>query len=117
MYRGDTTLMIGRLPETHRAPHRTSMLEHPHAVLLAAVAVVLALEGFRGARTIGTAPVWPVSQALVGAIALGFVWRRQELLRLRSLLAVALVFEIGWIVLHLARNRLHRLDEQIQLLL
>jgi hypothetical protein len=102
MYRWDTALMIGRLPETHGAPHRTSMLEHPHAVLLAAVAVVLALEGFRGARTIGTAPVWPVSQAVVAAIALGFVWRRQELLRLRSLLALALVFEIGWIVLHLA---------------
>jgi hypothetical protein len=94
--------MIGRFPETHGAPHRPSMLEHPHAVLLAAVAVVLTLEGFRGARTIGTAPVWPVLQALVGTIALGFIWRRQELLRLRSLLAVALVFEIGWVVLHLA---------------
>ena len=78
------------------------MLEHPHAVLLAAVALVLALEGFRGARTIGTAAVWPVLQALVATIAFGFVWRRQELLRLRSLLALALVFQIGWVVLHLA---------------
>jgi Glycosyltransferase family 87 len=94
--------MIGTLPHSKGAPRRESMLEHPHAVLLAAVAAVLALEGFRGARTIGTAPVWPVSQALVGAVALGLVWRRQELLRLRSLLALALVFEIGWVVLHLA---------------
>jgi hypothetical protein len=94
--------MIGTLPHSKGAARRESMLEHPHAVLLAAVAVVLTLEGFRGSRTIGTAPVWPVLQALVGAIALGFVWRRQELLRLRSLLALALVFEIGWIVLHLA---------------
>ena len=94
--------MIGTLPHSKGALRRESMLEHPHAVLLAAVAVVLTLEGFRGSRTIGTAPVWPVSQALVGAIALGFVWRRQDVLRLRSLLALALVFEIGWIVLHLA---------------
>jgi hypothetical protein len=94
--------MIGTLPHSKGAIRRESMLEHPHAVLLAAVAIVLTLEGFRGSRTIGTAPVWPVLQALVGAIALGLVWRRQELLRLRSLLALALVFEIGWIVLHLA---------------
>jgi len=94
--------MIGTLPYSKGALRRESMLEHPHAVLFAAVAIVLALEGFRGTRTIGTAPVWPVLQALVGTIALGFVWRRQELLRLRSLLTLALVFEIGWIVLHLA---------------
>jgi len=94
--------MIGTLPYSKGALRRESMLEHPHAVLLAAVAIVLALEGFRGTRTIGTAPVWPVLQALVGTIALGFVWRRQELLRLRSLLTLALVLEIGWIVLHLA---------------
>ena len=94
--------MIGRPPDSQGAPDRESMLEHPHAVLLAAVAVVLALEGFRGARTLGTAPIWPVLQALVATIALGLAWRAQERLRLRSLLALALAFQLGWVVLHLA---------------
>src|SRR6266566_4949387 len=94
--------MIGTLPHSKGALRRESMLEHPHAVMLAAVAVVLALEGFRGSSTIGTAAVWPVLQALVGTIALGLVWRRQELLRLRSLLALTFVFQLGWVVLHLA---------------
>ena len=85
-----------------RAPVREAVLAHPHAVLLGAVGVVLALEGFRGSRTIGTAPTWPVLQAIVMAVALGVAWRRQELLRLRPLLAIALVFQLGWIVLHLS---------------
>jgi hypothetical protein len=85
-----------------RARLREAALEHPHTVLLAAVAVVLALEGLRGSRTIGTAPTWPVLQAIVATIALGLAWRRQEQLRLGPLLVLALVFELGWIVLHLA---------------
>src|SRR5256885_1911206 len=93
--------MIEGLPDSHGARRRLSMLEHPHAVLLAAVALVLTLEGFRGVRTIGTSPVWPVAQALVATVALGVAWRRQELLGLRSLLALALVFQIGWVVVHL----------------
>ena len=98
----DDVPTIERHPEGQRPPHRESVLEHPHAVLLVSVALVLALEGFRGSRTIGTAPVWPVLQAVVAAVALGLVWRRQELLRLRSLLLLALAFQLGWVVLHLA---------------
>ena len=71
-------------------------------MLLAAGAVVLVLEGFRGSRTTGTASIWPVLQALVAAIAFAVAWRRQELLRIRSLLTLTLVFQLGWIALHLA---------------
>jgi Glycosyltransferase family 87 len=96
------TPMIGSHPESRRTPHGESVLEHPHAILLAAAGVVLALEGFRGSRAIQTSLVWPVLQAVVATIALGLVWRRQDLLRLRALLALALAFQLGWIVLHLA---------------
>src|SRR5207244_11856563 len=78
-----------------------SVLEHPNACLLALVAVVVALESFRGSRTVGTAAVWPVLQALVAALALGLVWRRQERLRLWPLLVLALAFQLAWIGLHL----------------
>src|SRR5436190_1207897 len=36
------------------------------------------------------------------AVALGVAWRRQELLRLRPVAALAVSFELGWIALHLA---------------
>ena len=78
------------------------MLARPHLVLLLATATVLVLEGFRGSRTIGTSATWPILQALVAAVALGVVWLRQARLRLRPLLALALVLQLGWIVLHLA---------------
>jgi hypothetical protein len=94
--------MIARRLARERAPQRKLLLEHPHALLLAAAAVALALEGFRGSRSIGTAPVWPVLQAFVAAIALVIVRRAHELLRLRALLALALVFQVGWVGLHLA---------------
>src|SRR5689334_4048475 len=79
-----------------------SVLDHPHAVLCTATALVLVLEGFRGSQTIGTAEIWPILQAVVAALALVLVWRRQELLRLWPLLAVALAFQVGWTALHLA---------------
>jgi Glycosyltransferase family 87 len=97
--------MDAPITSTHarrRATHPGSLLEHPHAVLLAGAAAVLVLEGFRGSQTIGTAEVWPVLQALVAAVALGLAWSRQELLRLRLVVALALCFQLGWIVLHLA---------------
>jgi hypothetical protein len=63
---------------------------------------VLVFEAFRGSQTIGTAEIWPILQALVAAAALGVAWRRQELLRLRPVAALAVCFELGWIALHLA---------------
>jgi Glycosyltransferase family 87 len=83
------------------ARHRP-LLEHPHAALFTAAAVVLVLEGFRGSQTIGSAEIWPILQALVAGVALSLVWRRQERLRLAPLLGLACAFQVGWIVLHLA---------------
>lgn len=74
----------------------------PHLALSAAVASILALEGFRGTAPIGTSPVWPVLQAAVAAAALALAWAQQESLRLRPVLALALALQLGWIVLHLA---------------
>jgi glycosyl transferase family 87 len=88
--------------EARGTAHLRSVLEHPHAVLFTAAALVLVLEGFRGSQTIGTAEIWPILQAAVAALALVLVWRRQELLRLGPLLALAVAFQVGWTALHLA---------------
>ena len=77
-------------------------LDRPHRVLLLAVAVVLALEGLRGSQTVDTSATWPILQAVVAFAALALVWRRQELLRLWPVLGLALVFQVGWVVLHLS---------------
>jgi Glycosyltransferase family 87 len=78
------------------------LLDHPHRVLLVAVAAVLVLEGLRGSQTYETSATWPVLQAAVAFGALALVWRRQELLRLWPVLGLALVFQVGWVVLHLS---------------
>ena len=74
----------------------------PHVILLAAVAVAVALEAARGSGTLGTSETWPLLQAVVGGGALVVAWRRQERLRLAPLLALALVLELGFVVVHLA---------------
>ena len=71
-------------------------------MLLAGAAAVLVLEGFRGSATIQTSAIWPVLQALVGAIVFVLVWRGQDRLRLVPVLLLALGFQLGWIALHLA---------------
>ena len=74
----------------------------PHVVLAVAVAAVLGLEVVRGSEPVATSPLWPVLQAVVAAVGLGWAWRRQHDLRLVPLLALALAFHVGWIAVHLA---------------
>jgi hypothetical protein len=78
------------------------LVAHPHAVLLAGAATVLVLEGFRGSATIETSAIWPLLQGLVGVIVFALVWRGQDRLRLVPVLLLALGFQLGWTVLHLA---------------
>ncbi len=70
----------------------------PHAVLAVAVAAVLAAEAGYDRHT---SDVWIFLQALVAGTALLYAWRTRERLRLVPVLALALVFEAGWVALHL----------------
>jgi hypothetical protein len=74
----------------------------PHVVLAFAVAAVLVLEVLRGSEPVATSPVWPVLQAVVTGLGLGWAWRRQHELRLVPLLALTFAFHVAWIAVHLA---------------
>ena len=77
-------------------------MSREYGVLLVSAVLVVVLEGFRGSASFGTAPSWPVLQALVSAVALCVVWRNQEQLRLWPLLGLVFAFQLSWIVLHLS---------------
>lgn len=77
---------------------RAAAQREPHAVLGAAVALVLAEEYLR--RTIGIVPWFPL-QVATAALALALCWRGRDRLRLGPLLAVALLFHVGWLLVRL----------------
>jgi hypothetical protein len=69
--------------------------------LLVSATLVVVLEGLRGSATLGTSAVWPLAQALVSGSALVAVWGSRDRLRLGPLLALALVFQVCWVAVHL----------------
>jgi hypothetical protein len=73
----------------------------PHYVLAASAAMVLLLEVFRGSATVDTAPIWPIIQAAVAAVAFALAWRNQQRLRLAPIVAIGLGFHLAWITIHL----------------
>jgi hypothetical protein len=73
----------------------------PHYVLAASAAIVLLLEAFRGSATVDTAPIWPITQAAVAAVAFALAWRNQHRLRLGPIVALGLGFHLAWITIHL----------------
>jgi Glycosyltransferase family 87 len=78
------------------------LVRDPHAVLAAGALVTLALEFLRGSAPTQTSIIWPVLQAGVGAAALVFVWRRQNVLRLLPVALLGVTFQLAWIGVHLA---------------
>lgn len=74
----------------------------PHLTLAVAAIAVLVLEVLRGSETLFSSAGWPVLQALVAGTALALVWRGRDRLRLPRVLALALGFQLGWLVVHLS---------------
>jgi hypothetical protein len=78
---------------------RTAGRVDPHLALAIGTAIVLAAEA--GYRT-WTSDVWLLLEAAAASAALLYAWREQARLRLGPLLALALCFQVGMVVLHLA---------------
>ena len=74
----------------------------PHLVLLFGAVLVLVCEELRGSATLLTSPAWPVLQAAIAFAGLVFAWHNQTQLRLVPILSIGIVFQLGWIVVHLA---------------
>ena len=77
---------------------RAAQAINPHAVLTVAVAVVLACEYLRSSVRIF--PAFPL-QVAVSAAALGLVWHTRDRLRLPFLLGIAVLLQVGWILVRL----------------
>lgn len=86
------------------APERAWSLlaSRPHFALALGIAGVLCAEAARGRSTTGFASFFPVAQAALAGAALFVAWRAQERLELRRLLLLAVLFQVGWIAVHLA---------------
>jgi hypothetical protein len=102
-----TSWFLGANRETVRA------IRNPYVVLAAAAVVTLALEFFRGVPAGGTSPVWPVLEAAVAGGALLYAWYRQNELRFAPTLALAVGFQLAWVVLHLAHGVPSDYDSQV----
>jgi uncharacterized membrane protein len=74
----------------------------PHLALTAGAALVLAVEAGRGSSTRGFSALFPMLEATIAGAALLVAWRLQERLGLRRLLLLGLLFQSGWIAVHLA---------------
>jgi hypothetical protein len=83
--------------------------KHPHCVLLAAVAAVLAAEA---AYQTWTSSAWLLAQGVVALVALLLAWRGQEHLRLPLVLALALALQGGFVAVHLALGATADVDSE-----
>ncbi len=86
---------------TVRAIEWNRLTVSPHLTLAVAAALVLVLEGLRGAATLGSSAVWPIAQAIVAAAGLCVAWFARNRLRLSRVLVLGLLFQLAWILLHL----------------
>ena len=83
-------------------PHNVRpRLASPHLVLATGAAAVLAVEAARGSSTRGFPILFPIAQAALAGGALLVAWRSQERLELRRVLLLAVLFQAGWIAVHL----------------
>jgi hypothetical protein len=80
----------------------TFLVSRPHFALGLGMAGSLTVEAARGSSTTGFAPTFAIIQAAVAGAALFVAWRAQERLELRRLLVLAVLFQVGWIAVHLA---------------
>jgi hypothetical protein len=85
-------------------PRSLGWYTDPHLVLATGSSAVLLLEASRGADVVLAPATIPVCQALVAAIAFLLAWREQQRLKLSFLLGLALMFQVGWISVHLANG-------------
>jgi uncharacterized membrane protein len=76
----------------------------PHVILGFEATLVLLLEALRGPHVVHTSPTVPAVQGLAAAGAFVLVWRQQHRLRLGPLLAIALAFQVVWIIVHYAND-------------
>jgi hypothetical protein len=89
---------------------RSSFRVSPHLALLAGAAGVLAAEA--GYQT-WTSDLWLFLEGALALAALLVAWREQERLRLPTVLALALGFQVGLIAIHLAIGATADVDSSV----
>lgn len=101
--KGRATIISPSQTAERLAPNKVAKLwTDPHLVLLLMAGVVLVLERFRGSATFQSSALWPILQCVVAAAAFLVIWREQSRLKLLPIISIALLFQLGWIMLHMA---------------